>query len=86
MTFQVITNGDAALAQRIADDMAQTAWRRREALLTSTKVHTIPEGVALAKQAVTAGRDAGGAGRSQRPLGLRHLAAAEIIAQDLSTP
>src|SRR6266849_556335 len=55
MTFQVITNGDPALARRIADDMAQAAWRRREALLTSTKVHTIPEGVKLAKQAVAEG-------------------------------
>jgi microcystin degradation protein MlrC len=55
MTFQVITNADAALAQRIAEDMAHFAWRRREALLTATKVHTIAEGVALAKQAVTVG-------------------------------
>jgi microcystin degradation protein MlrC len=55
MTFQVITNADAALAKRIADDMAHFAWRRREALLTATKVHTIAEGVALAKPAVTAG-------------------------------
>ena len=31
------------------------AWRQREALLHSTKVHTIPEGVALAKQAVAEG-------------------------------
>ncbi len=56
MTFQAITNGDAAAARQIAGDMAQFAWRHREALLTSTKVHTIPEGVALAKQAVAAGR------------------------------
>src|SRR6267154_2995501 len=55
MTFQVITNGDPELARKIADDMAHTAWRRREALLTSTKVHTIPDGVALAKQAVERG-------------------------------
>jgi microcystin degradation protein MlrC len=55
MTFQAITNGDAALAQRIVDDMARFAWRRRDALLHSTKVHTIPHGVALAKQAVAAG-------------------------------
>ena len=55
MSFQVITNADAALAQRIAEDMAHFAWRRREALLTATKVHTIAEGVALAKRAVAAG-------------------------------
>ena len=55
MTFQVITNGEPELARKIADDMAKAAWRRREALLTSTKVHTIPDGVALAKQAVARG-------------------------------
>jgi microcystin degradation protein MlrC len=31
------------------------AWRRREGLLKSTKVHTIPEGVKLAKEAVAGG-------------------------------
>jgi microcystin degradation protein MlrC len=56
MTIQVIANGDAAAARRIANDMAQFAWRHREALLASTRVHTIPEGVALAKQAIAAGR------------------------------
>jgi microcystin degradation protein MlrC len=55
MTFQVITNGEPTLARKIADDMAQAAWRQREALLTSIKVHTIPDGVALAKQAVERG-------------------------------
>ena len=54
MTVQAITNGDAALAQRVADDMAKFAWRRREELLYSTEVHTIPAGVALAKHAVAA--------------------------------
>src|SRR6266436_2450113 len=29
MTFQVMTNGDAALARRVADDMASATWRRR---------------------------------------------------------
>src|SRR5580765_1138322 len=33
ITFQVMTNGDAALARKVADDMASAAWRRREALL-----------------------------------------------------
>jgi microcystin degradation protein MlrC len=55
MTMQVITNGDAGLAARIADDMAEFAWRKRDALLHSTKVHAIPDGVALAKQAIAAG-------------------------------
>ena len=75
MTFQVMTNGDPDLAKHVADDMAQAAWRLREALLGSTKVHAIPEGVTLAKQAVAKRRDAGGAGRPQRSLGLRDLAA-----------
>ena len=45
MTFQVMTNGDPGLARRVADDMAAAAWRQRKALIGSTKVHTIPEGV-----------------------------------------
>ena len=65
MTIQALTNGDPDLARRVADDMAQFAWRQREALLHSAKVHTIPEGVALAKQAVAAWRSAGRAGRPQ---------------------
>jgi microcystin degradation protein MlrC len=55
MTIQALTNGDAALARQVADDMARFAWRQRDALLHSTKVHPIPEGVALAKQAVANG-------------------------------
>jgi len=55
MTMQVVTNNDAVLARRIADDMAGYAWRRREALLHSTTVHSIAAGVALAKQAVAEG-------------------------------
>lgn len=55
MTFQVMTNGDPGLARRVADDMAAAAWRQRKALIGSTQVHTIPEGVALAKQAIASG-------------------------------
>jgi microcystin degradation protein MlrC len=55
MTFQVMTNGKPELARKVADDMAHAAWRLRERLLKSTKVHTIPEGVTLAKQAVARG-------------------------------
>jgi microcystin degradation protein MlrC len=55
MTFQVMTNGDPGLARRVADDMAGAAWRQRKALIGSTTVHTIPEGVALAKQALASG-------------------------------
>jgi microcystin degradation protein MlrC len=55
MTVQVMTNGDVALAHKVADDMASAAWRRRDALLHSTQIHLIPEGVNLAKQAVERG-------------------------------
>ena len=49
MTLQATTNGDQALAERVADDMAQAAWRARDALIFSTKIHAMKEGVALAK-------------------------------------
>jgi microcystin degradation protein MlrC len=39
----------------VADDMASAAWHRREGLLGSTKVHTIPEGVKLARDAIARG-------------------------------
>ncbi len=55
MTIQTMTNDDPALARLIADDMALFAWRHREALLTSTRIHSIPDGVALARQAVARG-------------------------------
>jgi microcystin degradation protein MlrC len=84
MTIQAIANGDVALAQRVADDMAQFAWRRRDALLNSTKVHTIPEGVALARQAVAAGqRPVVLADHSDRS-GYATWLLREIIAQGLS--
>ena len=73
MTFQVMTNGDPGLARRVADDMAAAAWRQREALIGSTKVHTIPDGVALAKQAMASGSTPVVLGRPQRPLGLGYL-------------
>jgi microcystin degradation protein MlrC len=55
LTFQVMTNGDPSLAQKVADDMSSWAWRRREALLNTAKVHPIPEGVRLAKEAIARG-------------------------------
>jgi microcystin degradation protein MlrC len=55
MTVQVLTNGNPELAERVGQDLAAMIWRQREALLTSTKIHTIVEGVALAKQAVANG-------------------------------
>ena len=55
LTFEVTTNGNPKLARHVADDMANWAWRRREALLNTAKVHLIPEGVALAQQAIAKG-------------------------------
>ena len=56
MTIQVLTNGNAALAARIAEDMAGFAWQKRAALVGSAKIHRMAEGVALAKAAVAAGQ------------------------------
>jgi microcystin degradation protein MlrC len=55
MTVQVLTNGNAELAERVGRDISDAIWRVREALLTSTKIHSIAEGVTLAKQAVASG-------------------------------
>ena len=55
MTIQAMSNGDEVLARRAADDLALWAWRRREDLLGSTKVHAIPDGVRLAKEAIERG-------------------------------
>jgi microcystin degradation protein MlrC len=51
MTVQSMTNGDPALARKAADDVAAWAWRRRADLLNTARVHPIPEGVKLAKEA-----------------------------------
>lgn len=50
MTIQVMTNDDPTLAQAVARDVAQWAWQRREALLNTTKIQTIEEGVRQAGQ------------------------------------
>src|SRR5580692_6250124 len=39
ITVQVLTNDDPKLAESIARDIAELAWRKREALLTSTKIY-----------------------------------------------
>ena len=49
MTVQVLTNGNPELAEQVGARLAGTIWRQREALLKSTKIHSIAEGVALAK-------------------------------------
>ena len=55
MTVQVLTNGNAELAARVGRDISDAIWRAREALLKSTKIHSIAAGVALAKQATAGG-------------------------------
>jgi microcystin degradation protein MlrC len=84
MTIQVLTNGNPELAAKIGRDMAETAWRQREALLTSTKIHTIPEGVALAKQAVQSGETPVVLADHSDRSGSATWLLREIIAQDLS--
>ncbi|WP_254070375.1 M81 family metallopeptidase [Acidisphaera sp. L21] len=80
MTFQVLTNGKPDLARRVADDMAQTAWRLREALLHTTKIHRIADAVTAAK---TAARPVVLADHSDRS-GYATWLLQEIIAQGLS--
>jgi microcystin degradation protein MlrC len=84
MTFQVLTNGDPGLAGKIADDMAQVAWRHRDALLTCTTVHTIADGVALAKAAVAEGRSPVVLADHSDRSGYATWLLREVIAQDLS--
>jgi microcystin degradation protein MlrC len=55
MTIQAMSNGKPELARKVADDMAAWAWRRRKELLGTARVHLIPEGVKLAKEAAARG-------------------------------
>src|ERR1700738_4303078 len=84
MTFQVLTNGDPELAGQICRDMAETTWRQRKALLTSTKIHTIPEGVALAKQAMSRGETPVVLADYSDRSGYATWLLREIVAQNLS--
>src|ERR1700738_599530 len=84
MTFQVLTNGDPELAGKICRDMAETTWRQREALLTSAKIQTIPEGVTLAKQAVATGQTPVVLADHSDRSGYATWLLKEIIAQNLS--
>ena len=84
MTVQVLTNRNPELAAKISRDMAETAWRQRQALLTSTKIHTISEGVALAKQAVLGGQTPVVLADYSDRSGYATWLLREIIEQDLS--
>lgn len=55
MTIQAMSNGKPELARQAAQDVAAFAWRRRDSLLKTARVHTVPEGVQLAREAVARG-------------------------------
>jgi microcystin degradation protein MlrC len=55
LTVEAMSNGKPELARKAAEDIAQWAWRRRKALLDTARVHPVPEGVKLAKEAVARG-------------------------------
>src|SRR6201990_38250 len=84
ITVQVLTNGNAKLAEEIARDIADLAWRKREALLTSTKIYSIAEGVALAKQAIAQGETPVVLADHSDRSGSATFLLKEIIAQELS--
>ncbi|UCC40205.1 MAG: M81 family metallopeptidase [Candidatus Aminicenantes bacterium] len=54
-TVMVVTNNDQELADRIADDMSDYIWRRRESF-AGKKLPKTKEGVGLAVEAARAGR------------------------------
>jgi microcystin degradation protein MlrC len=84
MTVQVLTNANPELAARISRDIAAFAWRRRKELLHSTGIHTIPEGVRLAKQAIERGETPVVLADHSDRSGYATWLLREIIAQDLS--
>jgi microcystin degradation protein MlrC len=84
ITIQAMTDGDAALAGRIAKDVADLAWRKREALLGSTKIHSIADGVVLAKAAIAKGETPVVLADHSDRSGSATFLLKEIVAQDLS--
>ncbi|MEO8411920.1 MAG: M81 family metallopeptidase, partial [Propionivibrio sp.] len=84
ITVQVLTNGNARLAGEIAKDIADLAWRKREALLTSTRICSIADGVAQAKQAVVKGETPVVLADHSDRSGSATFLLREIMAQDLS--
>jgi len=84
ITIQAMSNGDVELAERIAKDIADFAWRQREALLGSTRIHSIAEGVALAKAAIAKGETPVVLADHSDRSGSATFLLKEIVAQDLS--
>src|ERR1700744_5868503 len=52
ITIQAMTNGNAELAEKITKDIAHLAWRKREALLGSTKIYSSAECCPREQQAI----------------------------------
>ena len=84
MTIEVLTNDNPKLAAEIARDIADFAWRQREALLTSTRVLSIGEGVGRAKEAAAGNETPVVLADHSDRSGSATFLLKEIIAQDLS--
>ena len=84
MTIQAMTNGKPALANKVADDMAAWAWRHRGALLKSTTVYPIVDGVRRAKDAVASGATPVVLADHSDRSGYATWILKEVIAQELS--
>ena len=84
MTIQVLTNGKPDLAKAIADDMAQAAWRQKDALLTAADIHPMALGVDLAKAAAADGRTPVVLADYSDRSGAATWLLQEIIAQDMA--
>ncbi|HTJ91225.1 MAG TPA: M81 family metallopeptidase [Acidocella sp.] len=83
MTIQVQTNGKPELARKVADDIAGTAWRRRDELLNAATIYQIAEGVTLAREAVAKGASPVVLADYSDRSGSATWLLAEIIRQDL---
>jgi microcystin degradation protein MlrC len=84
ITVQVMTNGNDKLAENIAKDIADFAWRKREAMFSATRIHPIAEGVALARAAIAKGEAPVVLADHSDRSGSATFLLKEIIAQDLS--
>jgi microcystin degradation protein MlrC len=84
MTIQAISNGNAALAARAAEDVAAFAWRRRAELVKAATVLSMEEGVRRAVAAQAAGAAPVVLGDHSDRSGAATWLLREIIAQDVS--
>lgn len=84
MTIQAMSNGKPDLARKAANDVAEFAWRRREGLLNAAKVHPIPDGVTIAREAVARGATPVVLADHSDRSGSATWLLKEIIGQDLS--